>query len=93
MRGCTQCPVLLVVSQYGKDYYYRAHPDDLKAFYAGGCKFIQIIAKAHGGVPMFAGVDERSREGSDLYTKTKESGLLSNPVNAITLSSHLCAMG
>ncbi len=28
-----------VYIQYGKDYFYRAHPDDLKAFYAAAESF------------------------------------------------------
>jgi F-type H+-transporting ATPase subunit beta len=37
---------------------------------------INNIAKAHGGVSVFAGVGERTREGNDLYTEMKESGVI-----------------
>jgi F-type H+-transporting ATPase subunit beta len=39
-------------------------------------ELINNIAKAHGGVSMFAGVGERTREGNDLYHEMKESGVL-----------------
>jgi F-type H+-transporting ATPase subunit beta len=38
---------------------------------------INNIAKAHGGVSVFAGVGERTREGNDLYEEMKESGVIS----------------
>eukprot|EP00638_Chattonella_subsalsa_P019530 CAMPEP_0117864002 /NCGR_PEP_ID=MMETSP0950-20121206/5921_1 /TAXON_ID=44440 /ORGANISM="Chattonella subsalsa, Strain CCMP2191" /LENGTH=475 /DNA_ID=CAMNT_0005714887 /DNA_START=14 /DNA_END=1442 /DNA_ORIENTATION=- len=34
------------------------------------------IAKAHGGVSVFGGVGERTREGNDLYEEMKESGVI-----------------
>jgi F-type H+-transporting ATPase subunit beta len=34
------------------------------------------IAKAHGGVSVFGGVGERTREGNDLYMEMKESGVI-----------------
>ena len=34
------------------------------------------IAKLHGGVSVFAGVGERSREGNDLYTEMSEAGVI-----------------
>ncbi|CAN6447287.1 unnamed protein product [Victoria cruziana] len=34
------------------------------------------IAKAHGGVFVFGGVGERTREGNDLYMEMKESGVI-----------------
>ena len=37
---------------------------------------INNIAKAHGGVSVFAGVGERTREGNDLYAEMKESGVI-----------------
>ncbi len=40
-------------------------------------ELITNIAKEHGGVSVFAGVGERSREGNDLYRELKESGVLS----------------
>jgi F-type H+/Na+-transporting ATPase subunit beta len=40
-------------------------------------ELINNVAKEHGGVSVFAGVGERSREGNDLYGELKESGVLS----------------
>jgi F-type H+/Na+-transporting ATPase subunit beta len=40
-------------------------------------ELIHNVAKEHGGVSVFAGVGERSREGNDLYLELKESGVLS----------------
>ncbi|KAJ6812559.1 ATP synthase CF1 beta subunit [Iris pallida] len=37
---------------------------------------INNIAKAHGGVSIFGGVGERTREGNDLYMEMKESGVI-----------------
>jgi len=44
-------------------------------------ELINNIAKAHGGVSVFAGVGERTREGNDLYHEMIESGVidLENP--------------
>lgn len=39
-------------------------------------ELIRNIAAEHGGVSVFAGVGERSREGNDLYQEMKESGVL-----------------
>jgi F-type H+-transporting ATPase subunit beta len=39
-------------------------------------ELINNIAKAHGGVSVFAGVGERTREGNDLYHEMKGSGVL-----------------
>ncbi|MFY9738100.1 MAG: F0F1 ATP synthase subunit beta, partial [Candidatus Cybelea sp.] len=39
-------------------------------------ELINNIAKLHGGVSMFAGVGERTREGNDLWLEMKESGVL-----------------
>jgi F-type H+-transporting ATPase subunit beta len=41
-------------------------------------EMIHNIAMKHGGVSVFAGVGERTREGNDLYREMKESGVLSN---------------
>ena len=38
-------------------------------------ELINIIAKAHGGYSVFAGVGERTREGNDLYWEMIESGV------------------
>lgn len=39
-------------------------------------ELINNIAKAHGGVSVFAGVGERTREGNDLYEEMKESKVI-----------------
>ncbi len=41
-------------------------------------ELINNIAKEHGGVSVFGGVGERTREGNDLYEEFKESGVI-NP--------------
>ena len=40
-------------------------------------ELINNIAKQHGGLSVFTGVGERTREGNDLYNEMKESGVLS----------------
>lgn len=39
-------------------------------------ELINNIAKAHGGVSVFGGVGERTREGNDLYNEFIESGVI-----------------
>ena len=39
-------------------------------------ELINNIAKAHGGVSIFGGVGERTREGNDLYHEMKESNVI-----------------
>merc|ERR1712087_670723 len=39
-------------------------------------ELINNIAKAHGGVSVFGGVGERTREGNDLYAEMKESKVI-----------------
>jgi F-type H+-transporting ATPase subunit beta len=39
-------------------------------------ELINNIATRHGGVSVFAGVGERTREGNDLYNEMKDSGVL-----------------
>ncbi|ABB58345.1 F0F1 ATP synthase subunit beta [Synechococcus elongatus] len=39
-------------------------------------ELINNIAKEHGGVSVFGGVGERTREGNDLYQEFKESGVI-----------------
>src|SRR5213078_4336670 len=39
-------------------------------------ELIHNIAKKHGGISVFAGVGERTREGNDLYHEMKESGVI-----------------
>ena len=41
-------------------------------------ELINNIAKQHGGLSVFTGVGERTREGNDLYNEMKDSGVLSN---------------
>ena len=40
-------------------------------------ELINNVAKAHGGLSVFTGVGERTREGNDLYGEMTESGVLS----------------
>ncbi len=40
-------------------------------------ELINNVATSHGGISVFAGVGERTREGNDLYYEMKESGVLS----------------
>lgn len=40
-------------------------------------ELINNIAQEHGGLSVFAGVGERTREGNDLYHEMKESGVIS----------------
>jgi len=39
-------------------------------------ELINNIAMKHGGVSIFAGVGERSREGNDLYKEMSEAGVI-----------------
>ena len=39
-------------------------------------ELINNIARRHGGISVFAGVGERTREGNNLYNEMKESGVL-----------------
>lgn len=41
-------------------------------------ELINNIAKQHGGLSVFTGVGERTREGNDLYNEMKDSGVLAN---------------
>ncbi len=41
-------------------------------------ELINNIAKEHGGISVFSGVGERTREGNDLYCEMKESGVINN---------------
>lgn len=40
-------------------------------------ELINNIAQEHGGISVFAGVGERTREGNDLYHEMRESGVIS----------------
>ena len=39
-------------------------------------ELIHNVAKEHGGISVFTGVGERTREGNDLYNEMKQSGVL-----------------
>ena len=39
-------------------------------------EMINNVAKQHGGLSVFTGVGERTREGNDLYNEMKESGVI-----------------
>ena len=39
-------------------------------------ELINNVAKQHGGISVFAGVGERTREGNDLYHEMKDSGVI-----------------
>jgi F-type H+/Na+-transporting ATPase subunit beta len=39
-------------------------------------ELIHNVAQEHGGISVFAGVGERTREGNDLYFEMKESGVI-----------------
>ena len=39
-------------------------------------ELIHNIAQEHGGISVFTGVGERTREGNDLYWEMKESGVI-----------------
>jgi len=41
-------------------------------------ELINNVGKEHGGVSVFAGVGERTREGNDLWMEMKESGVIEN---------------
>ncbi|MFA5879572.1 MAG: F0F1 ATP synthase subunit beta [Candidatus Margulisiibacteriota bacterium] len=43
-------------------------------------ELIHNMAKQHGGISVFAGVGERTREGNDLWLEMKESGVLKNTI-------------
>ena len=39
-------------------------------------ELINTVAKQHGGISVFAGVGERTREGNDLYNEMQQSGVI-----------------
>lgn len=43
-------------------------------------EMINNIARQHGGISVFAGVGERTREGNDLYHEMKEAGVLEKAI-------------
>jgi F0F1-type ATP synthase beta subunit len=40
-------------------------------------ELIRNLAVEHGGLSLFAGVGERTREGNDLYGEMQDSGIIS----------------
>jgi F-type H+/Na+-transporting ATPase subunit beta len=50
-------------------------------------ELINNVAKAHGGVSVFAGVGERTREGNDLYHEMVDSGVIKLGENGSTEGS------
>jgi F-type H+-transporting ATPase subunit beta len=55
-------------------------------------ELINNIAKAHGGVSVFAGVGERTREGNDLYHEFIESKVNADPHNPDPNVKSKCAL-
>jgi F-type H+/Na+-transporting ATPase subunit beta len=49
-------------------------------------ELINNIAKGHGGVSVFAGVGERTREGNDLYHEFLEAGVIASDENGNAIS-------
>lgn len=43
-------------------------------------ELINNVAKEHGGISVFTGVGERTREGNDLYNEMQESGVIDKTV-------------
>jgi F-type H+-transporting ATPase subunit beta len=43
-------------------------------------ELIHNVAKAHGGISVFGGVGERTREGNDLWLEMKHSGVISRTI-------------
>ena len=43
-------------------------------------ELIRTMSHAHGGVAVFAGVGERTREGNDLWMEMQESGVIGNTI-------------
>ena len=46
----------------------------------GKTELINNVANQHGGISVFTGVGERTREGNDLYYEMKESGVIDKTV-------------
>ena len=45
-------------------------------------ELIRTMNHNHGGVAVFAGVGERTREGNDLWLEMKETGVLAVPFSS-----------
>lgn len=53
-------------------------------------ELIRNLAYEHGGISLFAGIGERTREGNDLYTEMLESGIINiDPVLNFKLSDNI----
>ncbi|MBI5399967.1 F0F1 ATP synthase subunit beta [Candidatus Saganbacteria bacterium] len=52
-------------------------------------ELIHNMAKQHGGISVFSGVGERTREGNDLWLEMKESGVLDKTVMVFGQMSEL----
>ena len=50
-------------------------------------EFIRNLATEHGGLSLFAGVGERTREGNDLYSEMQDSSIISFKCSECTISS------
>ena len=50
-------------------------------------EMIHNIAMEHGGISVFAGVGERTREGNDLYLEMKESGVINKAALSLGFSN------
>ena len=46
-------------------------------------ELINNIAQEHGGISVFAGVGERTREGNDLYHEMSDSGVIKENCDGI----------
>ncbi len=60
-------------------------------------ELIHNIAQEHGGISVFTGVGERTREGNDLYWEMKESGVIEKTAMSIrsnerTTWEHVCVL-
>ncbi len=68
---------------FSKRYGNKVNPTSIISKNAGVGKttiiqeLIHNIAQEHGGISVFTGVGERTREGNDLYFEMKKSGVLS----------------
>ena len=49
-------------------------------------ELINNIAKGHGGVSVFAGVGERTREGNDLYHEFLDAGVIKSDENGVAIT-------
>ena len=55
-------------------------------------ELIHNVATAHGGLSVFTGVGERTREGNDLYNEMKESGVIDNIFRFTQAGSEVSAL-